>query len=144
MTADDLSAVVRIERNIFPDPWPKSAFEEQVSGSPWGGLIAESHGTIIGYACYYAVDIEGHLTNIAVDPEYRRKSVAKRLLDNILIIVQGLKCEFILLEVRASNTGAIAFYEKYDFQHLYRRPNYYRKPVEDALVMVHYFDIDKD
>jgi len=144
MTAEDLSAVVKIEKSIFPDPWPKSAFEEQLSGSPWGGIVAESDGVVIGYACYYAVDIEGHLTNIAVDREYQRKSIAKQLLDNILTIIKGYKCEFVLLEVRESNTGAITFYEKYNFQHLYRRPKYYRKPVEDALVMVYYFDIDDE
>ncbi|UCE23243.1 MAG: ribosomal protein S18-alanine N-acetyltransferase [Candidatus Zixiibacteriota bacterium] len=134
-TLDDIPKVLRLERVIFPDPWSAAAFKEQVAGEGWGGIVAESDDEIIGYACYYIVANESHLTNMAVDPKYRRKSVAKRLLDNILQVVTEGGCEYIFLEVRPSNSGAIAFYEKCRFEVLYRRPNYYRQPVEDALVM---------
>jgi ribosomal-protein-alanine N-acetyltransferase len=132
----DIDQVVSLEKDIFPDPWPRSAFEEQLRGPQWGGIVAEQGGRLIGYACYLIVATESHLTNIAVDPQQRRKSVAKRLLSRILEIVSERQCEMLLLEVRTSNHAAITFYERFGFEMLYRRPNYYRRPVEDALVMV--------
>ena len=139
MTRADLPEVSRLEREIFSDPWPFSAFEDVIKEPDWGGLVAESDNTIIAYATFLIVDVESHLTNIAVDPSQRRKSVAKQLLDRIFTIVKERKCEFLLLEVRPSNAEALAFYELYGFRVLYQRPNYYRRPVEDALVMVRYF-----
>lgn len=132
----DIDQVQALEKGIFPDPWPRAAFEEQLRGPQWGAIVAESDGRVIGYACYLIVTTESHLTNLAVDPAYRRKSVAKRLLARILEIVNESQCEMLLLEVRTSNHAAISFYERFGFELLYRRPNYYRRPVEDALVMV--------
>lgn len=93
---------------------------------------------IIAYACWLVTGVEAHLTNIAVAPEHRRKSVAQRLLEHILGDVSRVGCEHILLEVRPSNKAAIAFYTKHDFEIKYTRHNYYHQPPEDALVMVRY------
>ncbi len=135
-TRKDIDAIVSLEKGIFPDPWPRVAFEEQLKGPQWGAIVAEYNGRVIGYACYLVVEQESHLTNIAVDPGHRRKSVAKRLLERILAIVNESQCEMLLLEVRPSNHAAITFYQSFGFELLYRRPNYYRRPIEDALVMV--------
>ena len=140
----DVDAIAQLEEQLFPDPWPKSAFKEQITDSGWGSIVVESDGRIIGYGCYFIVADESHLTNIAVVEEFRRKSVAKQLLENILLIVDKAKCEFLLLEVRPSNENAIAFYEKYGFKLLYQRPNYYRKPKEDAWVMVKYLENESE
>ncbi|UCG63108.1 MAG: ribosomal protein S18-alanine N-acetyltransferase [Candidatus Zixiibacteriota bacterium] len=138
MSLADIPAIMQIERLIFPDPWSVAAFKEQVTAEGWGGIVAECGGAIIGYGCYYIVESEAHLTNLGVVPKYRRKSVAKQLLGNILQFVTERNCEYVFLEVRPSNRGAVAFYEKHHFEVLYRRPNYYKQPVEDALVMGRY------
>ena len=143
MTASDLTILMELERKIFPDPWPRSAFEDILTDDDWGGLVAESEGEVVGYASWLVIDIESHLTNIAVPEAFRRKSVAKRLLERILEVVQKAGAEYILLEVRQSNGAAIAFYETYGFTLLQRRPRYYRNPSEDALVMIRYFE-DKE
>lgn len=140
MTKADLLQIVNLENEIFSDPWALNVFEEQLSEDGWKGAVAEYDDNIIGYVCYCIVNNEVHLTNIAVDVEYRRKSVAKQLLENIFKVATDKECEFILLEVRISNNDAIAFYKKYNFDILYRQPNYYHKPVEDAFVMVRYLD----
>lgn len=140
MTPEDLDTVIAMEREIFTDPWPRSSFTEAFEDRKWGALIAESGTETVGYAFYLIVDVEAHLTNIAVAVRHRRKSVARALLERIFTIANSRKCEFLLLEVRPSNQGAIAFYKKHGFRLLYKRPNYYRRPVEDALVMVRYFD----
>lgn len=136
LVTEDIPRVLELEHAIFDDPWPESAFIEQLDEDGWGTIVAELDNTIVGYACWMVAHVEGHLTNIAVDPQYRRKSVAKQLLDNILKVVLHAGCEYLLLEVRPSNRGAIVFYERHGFSVLYKRPNYYRRPPEDALVMV--------
>jgi ribosomal-protein-alanine acetyltransferase len=135
MTSADLKPVVLLERKIFPDAWPESAFRDILEDNDWSAVVAEYKGKIIGYGIFMIVLDESHLANIAVDKPFRRKSVAKHLLEHILRVVQDRKCEIILLEVRISNRGARAFYERFGFKELYRRKKYYRDPVEDALVM---------
>ena len=135
MLRADLQRVLSLERLIFPDPWPKSAFVEQFNNPDWDGLVAESDGVIIGYACFLIAAGECHLANIAIAPASRRKSVAKQLLFRILDIAADHRCELIILEVRVSNSEAIAFYRRFGFEELYTRPKYYHSPPEDALVM---------
>lgn len=138
MSEDDLPVIAELEQQIFPDPWSENAFSEAMAEDSWGALVAESGGEVVAYACYLIIDVEAHLTNIAVAEPNRRKSVAKQLLDYILRIVTEAKCEYLLLEVRPGNVDAVAFYRKHGFHQLYRRPNYYQNPVEDAQVMVYY------
>jgi ribosomal-protein-alanine N-acetyltransferase len=144
MAENDIDTILEMEKVVFSDPWPRTAFVEQLKGPYWGALVAESDRQIIGYACYLIVADESHLTNVAVDPAWRRKSVAKLLLERILEIVADFDCTLILLEVRPSNNEARGFYEKYGFDLLYRRPNYYRRPIEDALVMVRHLTDHED
>lgn len=144
MQKDDLPVVVEMEIAIFPDPWPQSSFLEQLDEDNWESIIAECDGRIIGYACFMFVAGEAHLTNIATAQSYRRKSVAHRLLDYIFEYVQARDCEQLLLEVRPSNIEARAFYKKHGFRFLYERPNYYQRPVENAEVLVYYFDKQGD
>ncbi len=142
MTAD-ITEISNLERKIFPDPWPESSFHEILEDKDWYTLVAEYQGKIIGYACYVIILDEVHLANIAVDAAYRRKSVAKQLLEYILRVVKEKRCTIILLEVRVSNHEARTFYERFGFKELYRRSRYYRNPVEDALVMVLSLVIDE-
>jgi len=132
----DLPEVMRQERMVFTDPWPQSAFFEVFKTEEWGGLVAESGGQTLGYAVYLVAAGECHLANIAVHPEYRRKSVAKLLLFSILEIAADQQCDLVILEVRVSNEEAIAFYRRFGFEELYRRPKYYHSPQEDALILV--------
>jgi ribosomal-protein-alanine acetyltransferase len=136
MQQSDLSEVMRQERMIFSDPWPRSAFTDLLANEDWDGLVAGIDGELVGYACYLIVAQECHLANIAVHPAYRRKSVAKQLLFHILEVAATRDCEMVLLEVRVSNEEAIAFYQRFGFYELYRRRQYYRFPQEDAIVMV--------
>lgn len=100
-----------------------------------GGVVAESEGHLVGYGCYRFEYGDVHLTNLAVAPAYRRKSVAKQMLTHILRLAGERFCESIFLEVRASNRAARAFYEKAGFAVIDRNPGYYNKPVEDAYIM---------
>jgi len=139
MKSGDIDKIVAIEKVCFPDPWPRSAFENIIDSSDHGARVTLVENKIVAYGCYLIIANEAHLTNLAVLPEFRRKSLARQLLVEILEIAQRKECEYILLEVRPRNESAISFYEQTGFKLLYRRPRYYRNPVEDALVMVYYF-----
>lgn len=135
MHPTDIISITGMESEIFPDPWPQSAFVEHIENDNWYGIIAESDGKVIGYACFMIVADEAHLTNMAVAEEYRRKSVANQLMESILEELKCRECATMYLEVRVSNLSAIKFYEKLKFKELYFRNDYYRHPKEDALVM---------
>ena len=75
------------------------------------------------------------MMNVAVHPDARRQGIARRL---ILALVEELKQQgshCLTLEVRASNQNAISLYQKLGFLQIGRRPNYYRNPKEDALIL---------
>jgi len=136
MKRSDLHRVHLLETQIFSDAWPMQAFEDCLELDSEGVIVAEVKGEIVGYAAIITGYEESHLANIAVMPQFRGKSIAKKLLNCILDIARRAKSQCIFLDVRPSNLAAISLYEKFGFVELYRRPGYYRTPNEDALVMV--------
>ena len=78
---------------------------------------------------------EGDIANVATSPEHRRRGVAAALMSNIVDFANKKGIVHLMLEVRASNAGAIALYEKFGFTKVAVRKNYYSKPTEDADIM---------
>ena len=83
---------------------------------------------------------EAYITNIAVFPEYRRQGVAQKLLQKAIDGAKSRDCVFITLEVRKSNSNAIALYEKLDFKNVGERKNFYTNPTENAIIMTKNFN----
>lgn len=135
MTEDDLAEVTRLERELFSDPWPISLFREDIASSLSHPYVLQIDNELVGYAVLWVAADEGHLTNIAVAEKYQRKSIAKKLLSFILKLASEMGLTLVVLEVRPSNVPAISLYEKFGFERLAVRKNYYRNPVEDCLVM---------
>jgi ribosomal-protein-alanine N-acetyltransferase len=136
MAADDLPAVLEIERACFSDPWPYSIFVADLNSDQTTTLVAKAGKHVVGFA-FCKVNVDGlQLTNIAVHPDFRRKKVGHMLLERLFYIGERQGCKILYLEVRKSNNGAISFYNKYGFDILFERKGYYRNPPEDALVMV--------
>ncbi len=144
MSGTDLDRIDLLEKQIFPDPWPIAGFEEHFDEPDAGAVVAESSGVIVGYACYRLDCGEVHLTNMAVDPDHRRKSVANELLEHILGLARSRKCELVFLEVRYSNEAARKFYEAAGFGTVDQCTGYYDNPAEDALVMSRWVTLDRD
>ena len=136
MKSTDLKAVMALEKAIFADAWPREAFLEHLEESGSGGLVVAIGSDIIGYACYQIAEDGVHLTNLAVAPEYRRKSVANGMLDHILGLARKQACDLIYLEVRLSNETALKFYRSAGFIEVDRVTDYYENPREDAVVML--------
>ncbi len=136
MTAEHLPAVAALEKICFPaDPWSEELFREALENPSVAVLLAQrADGAILGYAVLSTVLDEGNLDNIAVAPDARRQGVGEALLRTLTGFGrEHLSC--LMLEVRASNTPAIALYEKHGFQAVGRRKNYYDAPKEDAVLM---------
>jgi ribosomal-protein-alanine N-acetyltransferase len=131
----DLPQVISIERRAFTTPWSLAMFVLEVS-KPTGVCLAAvdiSSARVLGYLILSRYDTVWHLMNIAVDPNRRREGIAQGLLD-AMIAAAGPASEY-TLEVRTSNTGAIALYERFGFRTAGTRPRYYRDTGEDAVIM---------
>ncbi len=127
----DVAAIAMLESACFSDPWPEDFIVRRLGRI----LVAEQEGFFLGYAALDAVLDEGSLDSIAVTPEHRRQGVADALLTAAADWGRARKLRFITLEVRAGNGPAIALYEKHGFAPVGRRPHYYEKPREDAILM---------
>ncbi|MBU0983708.1 MAG: ribosomal protein S18-alanine N-acetyltransferase, partial [candidate division Zixibacteria bacterium] len=140
MTVADLPQILALEREIFSDDWPLEVFEQILEVNGAYSLVVEAGEELIGYACYQFEGGNSHLTNLAVAPGHRRKSVAKRLLTHILDEAGANRCRLMFLEVRPSNAGAVEFYKRLGFEEWDRQAHYYQNPIEDALIMGRFLD----
>ena len=75
------------------------------------------------------------MMNIAVHPDYRKQGIATNLINILVKELTQRGSHSLMLEVRASNEGAISVYKSLNFSEVGRRKNYYRNPKEDALIM---------
>lgn len=135
MCYEDLSQITEIEKICFSLPWSKESFEKELENELAYYQCAEENGKIMGYMGMWRILDECHITNVAVLPEYRTKGIASMLINKM---VEICKCSEILtmtLEVRESNFPAINLYKKFGFIEVGKRPRYYLKPLEDALIM---------
>jgi [ribosomal protein S18]-alanine N-acetyltransferase len=129
----DLPAVLAIERRSFQTPWSLAMFVLELSKPSGICLCVGSGDQLVGYlVCSRYADV-WHLMNIAVTPDHRRRGIATVLMEN-LFEEAGEDARY-TLEVRASNSAAIAMYERFGFRPSGHRRRYYHDNGEDALVM---------
>ena len=135
-TRADLEAVVKLEVVAFADPWTRQAFEAALKERHAQFRVARAaDGTLIGYVIAWFILDEGEIANLAVVPTARRRGVARALLEEIIVEAREARLARLFLEVRESNTAAQALYASRGFEPVARRARYYRKPVEDAIVL---------
>jgi ribosomal-protein-alanine N-acetyltransferase len=140
MRPADLAQVLAIERESFKSPWSKASFEAEL-GKPYGGLkVIRLKGgdhvdPVLGYICFWLVADELQITNLAVHPEYRRRSIGWQLLLHAFQLGHAAGARIAVLEVGRSNRAARALYEKLGFMVVHKRPCYYPESREDGLVM---------
>ena len=134
LTYADLPQVVAVERRAFPTPWSLAMFVLELSKPGGHCLAALRHDRIVGYLVCSRFDTVFHVMNVAVDPDLRREGIATALLERVLVEVGDPEARF-TLEVRPSNRGAIALYERLGFLGVGHRRRYYQDNGEDALIM---------
>lgn len=140
MKEEDLREVLRIERLSFPTPWSYSLFKQEMLNILSGTMVAEAENengqpSTVGYTCFWNIGDEIHITNIAIDPPYRRKGIGERMLRQIMEMGREEGMRLMTLEVRASNTPAQRMYRKLGFIPVGTRKGYYADNGEDAIIM---------
>ena len=135
MTEQTVPAVARLEAVCFPDPWSEASVAEELDNPLSLWLVAVENGEVIGYAGSQAVLDAADIMNVAVAPDHRRRGIARLLLLQLEEEMRQRDVASLSLEVRVSNLAAQALYAALGYQEVGRRPNYYRKPREDALIL---------
>lgn len=142
MDRSHLDGVAELERMCFTTPWTQAMLEEELYNDTASFIVAEGEdGSVLGYAGLHAILDEGYIDNVAVRPDCRRQGIADRLLD-VFCRFGEANLSFLTLEVRPSNTAAVALYEKHGFAEAGRRRDYYENPKEDALLLTREFGKD--
>ncbi len=134
LTYADLPQVVAIERRAFPAPWSLAMFVLELSKASGICLAAVDGEEVVGYLVCARHDTVWHVMNVAAHPERRRLGIASTLLDRLLERIGDPDAQ-LTLEVRRSNAGAIALYERHGFRAAGVRRRYYQDNGEDAVVM---------
>ncbi len=142
ISKNDINQILEIEKISFDRPWSHSSFVNELLCKQAFMYAAKRQNAddldqIIAYLCFRLYENEMHILKIAVQHKWRRHGVASRLLERYLKDASK-KTEAAFLEVRFSNTPAIAFYNKLGFTLIGRRPGYYSDSngTEDALLMM--------
>ncbi|WJW76165.1 ribosomal protein S18-alanine N-acetyltransferase [Thiohalobacter sp. IOR34] len=136
MTADDVAAVMEIERRAYPYPWTEGILRDclRVGYNCW---VHECEGRIEGYAVMSVAVGEAHILNLCVRPESQGRGLGRRLLRHLISVARRNRADTLFLEVRPSNRVALRLYEALGFVEVGRRRDYYPagEAREDALVL---------
>jgi ribosomal-protein-alanine N-acetyltransferase len=134
---EDLDAIEEIERRSMPVPWSRAMFAGEISrpSSVCLGAVDPAGERLVGYVIVSQYVDAWHVMNLVVAPEYRRRGVATRLLEEVFARTEGGRPRGYTLEVRVSNTPAISLYERLGFRPQGLRRGYYTDNQEDALIM---------
>jgi ribosomal-protein-alanine N-acetyltransferase len=138
-TTSDIKELLRLEKVIYSGktPWTKSAFLfEFYSKHPHLYLVCELNESLVGFAGIRLFGIDGHITNIAVDPHHQNQGIGTWFMEELIANAKACGCETISLEVRVSNIDAQRFYRHLGFEAKRIKANYYQEIGEDGLDMI--------
>jgi [ribosomal protein S18]-alanine N-acetyltransferase len=140
MTAADLAAVMAIENQAFTNPWSEEMVKKELTQDWSTVLLAEEArfggSDLLGFAIFWLVADELHVLNVATDLRWRRRGIARTLMDSVIDAGKARCCRLATLEVRRSNQAAIGLYHSLGFRAVGMRPAYYQDDREDAVVMI--------
>ena len=139
MHDDDVVAVAALEAQSHVAPWTTGNFHDAL-GAGYSAIVGEIDGTIVAYGVLMLAPGEAQILNLTVTPSARRRGLGRTLLRRFIAGATSSGASQCFLEVRVSNTAAIALYAAEDFLPVARRVEYYPAtspdgPREDALVM---------
>jgi tRNA threonylcarbamoyl adenosine modification protein YeaZ/ribosomal-protein-alanine acetyltransferase len=136
MDCEDIDQVCEIENLSFAIPWSREAFESELSQNSLAKyFVAKVDGRVAAYGGMWVVLDEGHITNIAVHPEFRGRKLGEKIVQALSQAAKDSNVEHITLEVRASNEAARKLYKKLGFVDSGIRKGYYADTGEDAVIM---------
>ncbi len=140
MQAEDMDEVLAIEKQSFSDPWSKKNFQAELELTFSWAWVAKLNQQLVGYSCCWEIEDELQIANLAVHPDYRKKGIGKKILQEILNRACQKKLKQVTLEVRESNQWGLKLYYAFGFMEIGRRKKYYQKPAEDGLILAKYLE----
>ncbi|MDD3383399.1 MAG: ribosomal protein S18-alanine N-acetyltransferase [Bacilli bacterium] len=144
MNIDDIKKVKEIEDQVYKVPWTNTMFLNEIISNKFAYLfVLENNNEIIGYSGVWIVADTATITKVTVSKEYQGKGLGDILIEDLINRVKSVKCAYVSLEVRVSNTKAFNLYKKYAFKQVAVRKKYYNDG-EDAYAMVKYFKDGED
>lgn len=137
MTLQDVQAIMEVEKASFSSPWTEDAFHNELLKNHFAYyIVAEvAPRKVVGYCGVWIIVDEGHITNVAVHPDYRGHKIGKNLLIQMMYFSMMQGATKMTLEVRVSNEFAQELYKSVGFKAEGIRPGYYSDDLEDALIM---------
>ncbi len=142
MRRRDLDAVVAIEKRAFVHPWSREVFARELRVPFSKIVLARVQGEIVGYACRWLHAEAVEIQNVAVHPDWRRRSIGRQLVETVLAEARAAGVRRALLEVRSYNRPALSLYRRLGFRETGTRPGYYSDG-EDAVLMERNLDRDR-
>lgn len=135
MNSGHISQIAKLEKVCFSVPWSENCFYEELKNDLACYLVAEKDGQVLGYGGLWRISGEGHITNIAVHPGFRRLGIGSCILDEFLKYAKKERLFLLTLEVRKTNISAKDLYKKFGFKTAGIRKGYYQDNGEDAVIM---------
>jgi ribosomal-protein-alanine N-acetyltransferase len=135
MNESHVSQIAELEKLCFSDAWSENSIRSELSNKLSLWLVAVDGDRVAGYIGSQTVLGWADMMNLCVSPDYRRQGIGEQLTMELERQLREEKVECLTLEVRVSNAPAITLYEKLGFQQVGKRPRYYEKPREDALIL---------
>lgn len=127
--------IADLERANFSAPWSANSIESELNNPLSLWLVAIDGDTVLGYVGSQTVMGEADMMNLAVNSAYRRNGIGRCLVEELIRRLRENNVYSLTLEVRISNEAAISLYKNLGFLQVGCRPNYYRLPKEDALIL---------
>ena len=134
-TNEHIDDVTKISALSFTTPWSRESMEKELYNVFSKYVVAKIDNRIIGFGGMWLIIDEGHITNIAVHPEFREYGVGSKILQGLIHICNEHNAHAMTLEVRSSNLPAQGLYKKYGFLEEGIRKKYYEDTGEDAILM---------
>lgn len=138
MAETHLPSVIEIEKVSNGAPWSEASFRREIVNPQAHYFVVLENSRVAGFAGFWTLVDEAHITTIAVRPEDRGKGMGRSLMNKILTQAAELGMSCATLEVRAGNMRAIGLYESLGFLNSGVRKNYYPDNREDAVIMWRY------
>ena len=137
MTVADTDKVYRIETSSFFRPMPKKDLVSDIEKNKHKRhFVYEKNGETVGFYIISKILDEVEIYTIAVDELHRGQKIASNMLEHLINFSKEMKVSKIWLEVSTKNMPAINLYEKFGFEKIRLRKNYYSLTNEDAYIML--------
>lgn len=132
----DMAAVARLESELFTDAWSEDMLTDCLGQAHYTlSVCVDEADVVLGYLISTHIVGEAELLRIGVAPAWRRQGLGVLLMDQFMRLCEEKETPAAFLEVRDSNVSAISLYERFGFETVGKRKNYYHHPEEDARLM---------